>query len=594
MIQILLMSKDDSNLSHFANEIRDLLKNNEEKYNAFEHLLEKYSANEISPSAFISSLEHLFEGNKKVILKIHEVIKGPFQCEKIVSTYLEMTSYIQNFLQSSKIKTNHLQITQYLTLIIHLTINELLPISFPSIKLKTMSNIFTQKFIQKFNGYLHSITQFPNASILIRDLYCRQNPAQSFYFTTSSLKPTFPIQLLVVAHLQIKSEENLKSFVRCLSLFSLGFISFDDTLNWISKIDPILSEVFSTKKNIGNIPPHTFHPSKIFEHISQSNLTNSQIQWIFGQNIFQEFSTPVSLNGENLSDSMTKLKSSLYKQQYMQDIEPSIPEMKSVTFFHSMKTVIKYFQSGESLSGIEESLKSLYGQSFSYSLDEIGSNLPFLLQIYERFKKVGAEAQKSFAKLMKQKLDLLEISSHEWRIQYWPLMKKSYLNRQIVFNGFHYHKFDVNIQNKTFYFLNPFVKRFESILKAYDMFNQMLRGGSFYSNIGAALSLIYFIEINKMIKHSDTDQLTKKKLEEIAALLFTANPPLIDYFGQFISNIDIPARNFVQSLNKFSKSKIGLVFDLSQTIGLIEEEFVYHIIVDDEYITISALPNYIL
>ena len=148
---------------------------------------------------------------------------------------------------------------------------------------------------------MHRIAQIPHASrIFMNDIYLSSSNStiRNKYFIKSSVRATAPMQFMVMAHLQVTSPQHLQSLIRCLTLFGYGFIDDEYAFNWINTIDPILSNFFNCCQEANT--PHLFHPSQIFIQIQNSNMTDDQIEWIFGRTIFEYLSNSQTMNGENL------------------------------------------------------------------------------------------------------------------------------------------------------------------------------------------------------------------------------------------------------------------------------------------------------
>lgn len=592
---ILFMASKENRISQLSIDIRNQLKDDPEKLTQYEQILQKFATNQVNSSTLLHSLCALFQGNTKMINKISEALKNPILEENAVLSYFQLIQHIQKFSTSecnSQITHDKLELLQYLIAIVHLTLQEFIPLKFIKSKMKSIQNLLSQSFIQKVNEYMKQIAQSPHAvRIMINDMYLSANNSavHNKYFVKSSIKPSSPMQLMAMTHLQIKSPVHLQSLIRCLMLFGFGFIDDRCTFDWINTIDPILANFFNNCQEANT--PHLFHPSQIYKQIVESGMNEEQIQWVFGKVIIDLLSKSESINGENLMESASNSSSAAYLKKNLVGIEPSIPEMKCITFFQAMKIIINFIRINNSnLQGIEESLKAIYGDKAPL-LNDIGNNVDFLLKFYGRCREFGGIAQKEFRAIIKQKLQTVDIQSKEWRFICWPLMKKSYWIRSIVLNGYKHKILPKKLETAVFYFLNPFVKRFESIAHSYTIFTQMLQTGNFFSLEGPALALIYYIELSKMI--ATNSQMNKKELEELASLVFSNEPPIQKYLGKTISHIDIVALNFVQCLHKLEKSEIKLANDTIEMIGFIHSEFIYQINITKTDYTISALPNYI-
>lgn len=585
------MSKENQ-ISKLSNDIRNQLKNNQEKLEQYEQILQKFAGNQISSIILEKSLCALFQGNSKMINRISEALKSQILEEDAVMSYFQLIQFIKsNFISSNgQIPSDKLEIFQYITLIVHLAIQEFLPLTFIIAKIESIQKLLPKSFDKKFSEYVHRIAPIPHSSrIFINDIYLSSNNStvQNKYFIKSSVKPTEPMQFMTIAHLQVTSPIHLQSLIRCLTYFGFGFIDDKYAFNWINSIDPMLSEFFDCCQEANK--PHLFHPSQIYKQIIESNMSNDQIQWIFGRMIFDYLSNTPTMNGEDLMESASKSELSSSIKQNFSEIESTIPEMKSVTFFNSMKIIINFIRNASPLNGIEESLKAVYGES-SPSLAEIGNNVGFLLKFYERIKTIGGFAQKKFEYLAKQKMNKIDVGSKDWRFAYWPLTRKSFFIRSIVFNGYKRNNLNKEVENSVYYFLNSFVKRFESIANSFKFFKGMMQNeGSFWALDGVALSIVYFFELATMIE--ENDKMNKKQLEELASLVFASEPPIQKYFGKTISNIDVLALNFVQCLQKIKKDEIKTSCDVSQFAGSVKSEFFYQIQITKDEVLITALPN---
>lgn len=586
------MMRKENNVSKLVNDIQSLLKNNPEKKAQYDHILQKFSTNQVNSTVLERYLFSLFQGNTKMIGRITEVLKEPILEENAAMSYFQLIQYIQKFFISNngQIPNDKIEIFQYMMMVVHLIIQEFLPYSFIKTKFQSTHNLLPQSFIRKVNEYMHQISQAPHSTrIMINDMYLSvsNSSIQNKYFIKSSIRPNSPMQLMVMAHLQITSPIHLQSLIRCLMLFGFGFIDDEYACNWINSIDPMLSNFFNSSQEANT--PYLFHPSQIYSQIIESNMTEDQIQWIFGSAILDLLSKSVTINGENLLESASKADQNALKKRTIIEIEPSIPEMKSVTFLHSMKIIINFIRCGSSLQGIEESLKAIYGD-FAPTLAQIGNNFEFLLKFYERLRKSGDIAQKKYTEIAKQKVLQLDIDSTAWRFAYWPLTRKSYFLRTIILCGYKHNLLTKKIELSVFYFLNPFVKRFEKIANSFKIFTKMLHSrGTFFSFEGPPLALVYFFEISKMI--SDNSQMSKKELEELASLVFSSEPPIQKYVGKAIAHIDILALNFVQCLHKIEKDEVKLVNEMTELVGFMKDEYFYQIEISEDDVSISALPN---
>lgn len=587
------MSSKENHFSQLSDDIRNQLKNNQEKLDQYEQILQKFSTNQVSSIMLEKSLCALFQGNSKMISRISEALKDQILEEDAVMSYFQLIKFIQNFFITStgQIPNDKLEIFQYLMLIIQLTIQEFLPLTFIITKIKSIQNQLSQSFVQKVNEYMHRIAQIPHASrIFMNDIYLSSSNStiRNKYFIKSSVRATAPMQFMVMAHLQVTSPQHLQSLIRCLTLFGYCFIDDEYAFNWINTIDPILSNFFNCCQEANT--PHLFHPSQIFIQIQNSNMTDDQIEWIFGRTIFEYLSNSQTMNGENLLESASNSQKSSSIKRTFSESEILIPEMKSVTFFNSMKSIINFIRGASPLKGVDESLKAVYGDT-SPHLSEIENNIEFLLKFYSRLHHFGAISQKKFDYLVRQKMAQFDLASKEWRFAYWPITKKCHMIRSIVFFGYKHKCLTKKIDNSVHNFLNSFVKRFESIVDPFKKFSELLaKGGNFLSLEGTALSIVYFFEIAKMIEECEI-KMGKKELEELASLVFTCEPPIEKYVGKTIANIDIMALNFVQCLHKIVKDEVLVVNDVTQLVGFLKSEYFFRIQITKDEVAISAIQN---
>ncbi|OHS97349.1 hypothetical protein TRFO_36472 [Tritrichomonas foetus] len=586
------MASKESHISQLSQEIKAYLGNHPDKIEEYENILQKFSSNNENSSILINKLIALFQGNHTIVKKITDGLKTSSPEAAAISSYFKMEKYIQTFfLGNGKNQVSNIKVElyRYMSTIVLLTIQEFLPSSFLNIKLKSIQNLVTTAFIQKINEYMQQIVPIMHSvRVALCDIYLTdRTTSRNKFFMKSSVKASTPMKLIVMAHLQLTDQAQISSFVKCLSLFGFGFLNDELTSKWLTEIDPIIGDFFGFCPDFND--QYKFHPSRIYAQITESELTEDQIQWLFGQQLMTAIMRMPSMHGDNIFISAASSERKSFTKKHLNQIEPSIPDLKSVTFYHSMKIIINHIRKGSPLTGIEESLKAIYG-NLAPNLDAIEKNVQFLLKFYERCKSFGGRAKKEFHFLTKQKLETIDINSKEWRVIYWPIIQKSFLTRGIILNGFHSKPLSKKLEMAVYYFVNSFVKHFKSIQESYQLFNQIMQsGGTFYCLESVPLAIIYFMEISKMIQ--EMMPITKKELESISNLLFNEEPPLKKYSGKFISQIDIPALNFVQCLGKLQNCEIGIVDNLSEIIGAFDNEYYYKIDISKECIHIEASYN---
>ena len=585
------MSTNESQISQLSEEIRASLKSKPDKLQEYDNILDNFSKNSANSSESLYSLLSLFQGNSYMIHKVNEAIKIFSPESAAVFPYFDMQRYIFEFftktakIQDAKYKD---EVMKFITTVIFLIIQEFLPPTYLSIKMKKIPHL-PQQFIQTINEYMHQIAPVMKlVRATICDMYRQDdNLASQTYFIKAKIKPTPPMQFMVLAHLQLKSLVRMTSFVHCLSLFGLGLISEETTHKWLMAIDPIIADLFNCCPDTNF--PFKFHPAKIYKQIMEAGLTESQINWLFGSQLVNFMRSIPSMNGENIFESAANADDKAFTKRHLIDIEPFIPEMKSITFYKSMLKIIKTLRLGTPLEGVEESLKAIYGE-LAPSIEATAQSPQFMLKFYERLKFFGGFAHQEFESLVKKKILVLDLGSKDWRIEYWPISRKGFFLRSIVFNGYMHELLPKRLEISVFHFLNKFVGNFQTIGEKYVFFCEALKYNHFFCLKGTALAIIYFYEVSRYL--AEISSLTKKDLEELSDLLFENEPPISKYIGKLISHIDIPSFNFVQSLHKIQESEMSMASDVSELIGQVTDDFFFEVNITKNAITIGASINF--
>ena len=394
----------------------------------------------------------------------------------------------------------------------------------------------------------------------------------------ADVEPNLLVQLLVMTGISC-SEASMVRVLNSLDLYGFNLLTIDGVYHLIKPIDENIATVFEDAAQKAS--HEAFFPSAVFEHMKKE-FKSHQVKWLLGDSLFEKLDKWPENHKSSLMEVAMTMREDARKQwdQGPAAAAPYIVELQAKTMFKGLKAMIESIRADGDLKVPEEIISAICEPEV-VTRDELFDDLMF-----EKCQEFGADAHTKQMLFLTKKLELLDPSSTDWRVEFKAKLNKNLCKRNLVFVGTNYRLGPKKSQCITL--CKQFLTHFSELqeMKAIKVVKKLLAGGEFDLDESGALMLHYFGEVLDLMRHTD---LTDDVVKGIADKFFVEDAPLREFRGSGIANADIPLRYFATYLKKaiqncpdqFAKSAIVIVADC----------FGYHASVKSGSVSIRGYPN---
>ena len=397
------------------------------------------------------------------------------------------------------------------------------------------------------------------------------------YFTTlkasDDLKSSPGLRMLIFIG-ALLDEEHMQSAIKCMKLYSFGFISHESALSWIETYNPFITKQFI---DFQNQEKSGFLPSRVFESVS-NGMEENYIEWVFGKQlcpILKLLPKTAAKNALQLSNERTLQKN----REYVQDpshVGHYIADLQSTKFFKVLKSGARAIRTGQHiLTAIPEgAVASVFGKQC-----ELDKNDAFYRTFFKKVRDLGRTAFQNYIKYLSQKLASVSPSSPDGRTIYHTRMNRNVIIRELVFNGARFPAPSPKCLSVSFAVARRTIQRFAGLEENFATVVDAIQRGHLDCDSNSVLTIYYFMELVRVLGLLDEEHF--KAVESIPDLVFSDVSPLKVFEGEPAANVDIVLRHLAKQLKKVNQLQ-----SIDQGSLGFQGDFLFHVEIRDE-MTIS-------
>ena len=373
-------------------------------------------------------------------------------------------------------------------------------------------------------------------------------------FGCSILLPPI-LQLIIGSQFFFNSTNQLKSFLKCLKLYSKHLFSDKQAVDWLSALLPSFAKFFYfalVDEDRKQLDPYNLY--QIIETM------NEDIKGLaFSPEILKCFQKYEKDPSESIYDDIILAANSPYSNR-MDQMKLEISQMKSITYFLAYIENVHYLVNKTVTKSMEGAIKALYGQPINDKL--YGTKI-----FSDRCKEIGKIENQKYHELIDAFLSSVPSSSADYRTVYIKKFNNHSIERDLFYSGTTLISLNKDSLDKTFHILKQLSETVPEIQESFSDFSTLLDIDiSFYCTVKYAVSFIHLQEACRICENESDES-----LQNITNAILHNSPPYISFGTTELSNVDVPFRGIMKGLKHWQEkdSKYGAICKKSNTFYIV-------------------------